>query len=61
LKQTKPGWQKQNKREQNKEKNEREKMKEFRKPIVEENMKIARIMKKKQEEKEDLIEIKTVE
>ena len=35
--------------------------KEFRKPTVEEEIEIARMIEKKQKEKEDLIEIRTVE
>ncbi len=35
--------------------------KEFRKPTVEEEIEIARMVEKKQKEKEDLIEIRTVE
>ena len=40
---------------------QREKKKKFRKPIVKEEMRIARIIIKKQEEEVDLIEIRIVE
>ena len=39
---------------------QREKKKEFRKPIVEKEMEIAGIIEEKQEEEEDLIEIRIV-
>ena len=44
-----------------KEKKEKEKKREFRKPTVEKKIEIARIIKEKQEEEEDLIEIRMVE
>ena len=44
-----------------KEKKEKEKKREFRKPTVEKEIEIARIIKEKQEEEEDLIEIRMVE
>ena len=55
-KQMKPEQQKQKEKEQKKEKN-----KKFKKPTVEEEMEIARIIEEKQEEEEDLIKIRTVE
>ena len=57
----KPRWQKQKKKEQKRKKMKREKKKEFRKPTVEEEMEIARMIKEKQEEEEDLMEIRMVE
>jgi len=39
----------------------REKKKEFRKPTVEEEMEIARMIEEKQEEEEDLMEIRMIE
>ena len=61
MKQMKPGWQKQKEKEQKKERIQREKKKNFRKLIVEEEMQIARIIEEKEEYEEDLIEIRTVE
>ena len=40
---------------------QKEKRKEFRKLIVEEEMEIVRMIEEKQEEERDLIEIRTVE
>ena len=57
----KPEWQKQKQKEQKKEKMQKGKKKEFIKPIIEEEMEIARMIEEKQKEKEDLIEIRTVE
>ena len=57
----KPKWQKQKEKEQKKEKIQKGKKKKFRKPIVKEKMEIARIIEKREEEEEDLIEIRTVE
>jgi len=48
-KQTKPGWKKQQ---------EKDEKKEMRKPTVEEEKKIARIMTEKEDEEEDLIELR---
>jgi len=48
------------KAERKKGKKNREKKKEFRKPIVEEEMKITRVIKEKKEKEEDLIEIRIV-
>ena len=59
-KQIKPEWQKQKEKGQKKESIQREKKKQFRKPTVEKEIKIARMIEEKQEEKEDLIEIRTV-
>jgi len=42
-------------------KDAKKKKKEFRKPTVKEEMEIARMIEEKQEEEEDLIEIRTVE
>ena len=52
MKQTKLEWQKQKEKEQNK---------DFRKPTVEKKIEITRIIEKKQKEKKDLIQIRTVE
>ena len=43
------------------EEKEEEKKKEFKKPIVEKEIEIAKIVEEKQNEEEDLIEIRTVE
>jgi len=54
--QTKPGWQKQKEKEKKRE--------EFRRPTIDEEMEIVRIMEEKEEERdkeEDLIELRTVE
>jgi len=48
--QTKLGWQK-----------EKEKREDFRRPTVEEEIEIVRVIQKKREEEEDLIKIRTVE
>ena len=40
---------------------QKKKKKEFRKPTVEEEIEIARIIEEKKKEEEDLIEIRTVE
>ena len=53
----KPGQQKQ---KEKKEKTQRKRKKEFRKPMVEEEIEIARIVEEKKEEEEDLIEIRVV-
>ena len=58
---TKPEWQKQKEKEEKKKKKQRKKKKEFRKLIVEEEMKIARMIKEKEEEEKNLIEIRMVE
>ena len=50
--QTKPGWQKQQKKE---------KKREMRKPMVKEEIAIARIVEEKKEEEEDLIELRATE
>ena len=56
-----PEQQKQKKREQKKEKIQRERKKEFRKPIVEEEIEIVRVVEEKEKGEEDLIEIRMVE
>ena len=61
IKQTKLEWQKQKEKEQKKEKVQREKKEKFRKLIVEKEIKIVRMIEKKQDEEEDFIEIRTVE
>jgi len=58
--QIKSGWQKQKEKKERKEKRQQEKKKIFRKLMVEEKMKIARVIEEKKEEK-NLIKIKTVE
>ena len=52
------GWQKQKIK---KKKREQEKKGEFRKLIVEEEMEIVRVIEKKKDKEEDLIDIRTVE
>ena len=56
-----PEQQKRKKREQKKEKIQRERKKEFRKPIVEEEIEIVRVVEEKEKGEEDLIEIRMVE
>ena len=56
--QMKLGWQKQKIK---KKKREQEKKGEFRKLIVEEEMEIVRVIEKKKDKEEDLIDIRTVE
>ena len=60
-KQMKPRQQEQMIKKQKRKKMKREKKKEFRKPTVEEEIEIARMIEEKQEEEEDLMEIRMVE
>ena len=59
-KQTKLEWQKQKQKKEQKEKREEEKRDDFKKPIVKEEIEIARVIEEKEEEEENLIEIRTV-